>query len=222
VLTRDAKGKWVSVVGSGARTDSDGHYRIDGLFGGDYLLRTQLAIDDRRQSDTLSNSTASSSFTHYSVDYYGAGDTLRQRDAKPIALSDGQDATNQDLTIPVSQLHALSGAVVDAESGAALNAGTVRLLWADDGSQMSSVAIDPDTRTFRFDFVPEGQFKLVVRNAREVRREPVSAREFPAPAKEIMLRSYEPGEVNLTITGEVSGEIIAVKARGAGSAVAAQ
>ena len=223
VLARGASGKWVSVVGSGARTDSDGRYRVDGLFGGDYLLRVAMSIDDKRKSDALSASGSSSSSTHYQLDYYGAGDALRQRDAKPITLSDGQDATSEDITIPVSQLHAISGAVVDAESGAALNAGTVRLVWADDGSQLASAPIDVETRTFRLDFVPEGKFRLEVRDARDVRREAVSPQAFPAPAKEVVLRSYAPGEVDVTVTGEVSGESIAVKPRGAGAnAVAAQ
>lgn len=223
VLARDANGKWRSIVGSGARTDSDGRFRIDGLFGGDYLLRVPMSIDDKRKSDALSASGSSSSMTHYTLDYYGAGDTVRERDAKPITLTDGQDATNQDITIPVSQLHAVSGAVVDAESGVALNAGTVRLLWADDGLQLSSVPIDPDTRTFRFDFVPEGKFQLEVQDAREVRREAVSAQAFPAPAKEITLRRYAPGEASVVVAGEVLGETIAVKPRGAGAnAVATQ
>jgi hypothetical protein len=209
---KDAAGQWVSVPDAWSATDSDGHYRVSGLFACDYLLSVSLDVDDRRQSSSLGGSIASGSTTLYNLRYYGLGDVLRARDATPVTLVDAQEVTGQDITIPVSKLHSLSGTVVDSRTGQGVNDGRVLLLNADDGSTLSSINIDAQSRSFRFPFVPEGSYILRITNAREVVFEPSSADSvLGAPPKQNVLRTYNAAEMPLVLHGETSGIALPVQ-----------
>ncbi len=220
-LKRHEDGKWVSLRSEADqdRVDATGHWRISGLLPGEYRAQVNLSLDDRRQSSTFGPSNSSSSRDRYSLTFF-SGDTTREREATSVTLADGQDLGNLDITIPVSKLHPLSGAVVDARTGRALNAGRIQLLYADDGKTVTSAQIDAATRTFSMGFVPEGEYRLLIRDAREVRLEEntsASADPFGPQPKEIVLREYAPGELPETVHGEIAGITLAVEERPAGS-----
>ena len=146
------------------------------------------------------------------------GDTVRERDARTVKLEEGQQMEGQDITIPVSKMHSISGALVDAGSGQALNAGHVALVYADDGKEVTSVAIDAETKTFSMPFVLEGAYKLTTKDAREVRYEPLSDANndpFHQNTKEIVLRQYGPGEMPVVVQTEMSGVNLPVEAKAA-------
>ncbi len=215
---RDADGKWVSAR-SNQRTDTgdDGRWHISGLSEGEYRVGVGMNLVDRKQSSLLTENSFMTVRSRFSLTVY-AGDTTRERDAKTVILTEGQDAGGQDITIPVARLHALSGSVVDSRTGQAVNAGKIDLVYADDGKRVTSADIDADTGVFNFSFVPEGEYKLVVKNAREVRRETATSDDFfAAPAKETVLREYAPGELPLTVAAaDQSAITLPVEERPAG------
>ena len=215
-----AGGKWVSTSSYSSRAiaDADGRWQVTGLPPGEYRLRVVLSVNDRKQSALLGDSFSSTGYDTYTLVYY-SGDTARERDAGILKLEDNQQLSGQDLTIPVSKLHAISGVVVDAGTGQPLNAGTVELYYADDGSPASlSTSIEPESRTFTFAFVPEGEYRLKIANAREVRLEPPSPEQadpdFPnRNRREVNVRQYGPGEMPLLVQGEMSGVSLPVEAK---------
>ena len=221
VERHEADGKWVAPHGAGSgHADGDGRWQISGLVPGEYRVRLNLSLEDRQQSTLLGNSIAQRSRTKYSLTIY-SGDTARERDAKPVTLEENQQLGGEDITIPVSKLHAVTGAVVDATTGKALNAGRVQLVYADDGKSLNTATIDPETRTFTFDFVPEGEYKLKTDDAREVRPEPAadasSDEEFFRVQRKgtATLRQYAPGEMPLVVQGDLNAVNLAVQAKAA-------
>ena len=204
-----ADGKWVSAYANGnaaVKTDVDGHWRAGGLMAGEYRVRLRLEVSDHRQDVLLGNSSSSSGRTLYAISVY-SGDTTRERDAKTVTLEDNQQMSGEDIAIPASKLHSLSGAVLDARTGQPLNACRVELVYADDGTSAASATIDPETRTFFFNFVAEGEYRLKTQNAREVRYEPVTLDQygFPEERKSATLHAYAPGELPVVVTGEMTG-----------------
>ena len=221
IQRKDPGGKWVttSSYSDRATADADGRWELSGLLPGEYRLRVTLSVNDRRQSSLLGTSSSSTSYDRYTLNFY-SGDTARERDAKTIKLEENQQDNGADITIPVSKLHTVTGAVVDAATGQPLNSGKVELYYADDNSYAISTAIDPDSRTFLFDFVPEGQYKLKTSNAREVRFEPpppdLADPNFPERnRKEVPVRQYGPGEIDLNVQNDTIGITLPVQPKSA-------
>jgi hypothetical protein len=212
-VLQKVNGKWQPLMlANEGQTDDLGNFRITGLLEGDYLLKVNLAIDDLYVSSLLGHGS-SSSMTHYSLSYY-SGDTERLRDAKPVHLDGSQEISSAGITIPVSKLHAVSGAIVEAKSGRAINSGKVTLAYADDGGEdVVSANVEADEPVFVMPFVPEGVYTIKVTEAADVTREEISngAGTFPPfHTKETVLRKYGTVEQPLTVTGDVTGVNLAV------------
>ncbi len=205
VLQKDAKGKWQPIhLVNGGDSDDQGHYRITGLLAGDYLLRTSISLDDTYVSSLIGEVNSVSSMTHYSLDFY-SGDTAREKDAKPLHLESSQDIPSVDLTIPVSKLHAITGALVEARTGHALNAGKVTLTY-EDGEELASAKVETDEPAFHFFFIPEGSYTMTVSNAADVVRQqvPNPPGTFPPfETKEKVVRKYEAASQPLIVTQDV-------------------
>jgi hypothetical protein len=216
LLQRNDKGRWETMQHfRSINVDDDGRFRVDGLEAGEYTLRLSMELEDKKQSAALGWVTNSSSSTKYSLTIY-SGDTALDSEAKALKVAAGEELTGEDITIPVAKLHALSGAVVDAHSGQALNAGRASLVNAD-GKVAASAMVDAETRTFTFGFAPEGEYTLKVSDAREV--EPLrDAGAGHGRAQVKTLRAYGDGAVAVVLHGDVSGltvPVAEVVARGA-------
>ena len=219
VKKHGADGKWAAPRATEVYTEADtgGHWQIGGLPPGEYRIEVLLRIEERHQSSLLSDNTSSWNNTLFSVPVY-FGDTERARDAKTVTLSDNQRVDNQDVTVPIAKMHTLTGAVVDARTGQALNAGRVLLVDADDDTEITSAAVDAQTRAFVLPFIPEGTYKLKTKDAREARIESIPLEEgsFGTPRfKTTTLREYAPGELPLIVQGEMSGVNLPVAAKSA-------
>ncbi|HLI77152.1 MAG TPA: carboxypeptidase-like regulatory domain-containing protein [Acidobacteriaceae bacterium] len=211
--------KWVPlrVVENDATTDAEGHWSISGLPPGEYRIGVQMQVMEMHRSSLLSDSSSFMYNSGYNLPVW-FGDTTRERDAKSVTLAENQAAQGQDLTIPVSKIHQVTGAVVDQATGQALNAGHVQVVYADDGKEVASVGIDPESRTYTVPFLAEGEYKLRVKDAREVRFEQQGdAADDPLHQhrKEIVVRQYGPGELPLIVQGETSGVNVPVEAKAA-------
>ena len=114
---KDTSGKWgrfstklLSTSWSSMNTNDQGSFRVTGLPAGEYLLKTSLEISDLQLNHIFSDSRSSAGNTRYSLDIY-SGNAMRQRDAKAIKLADGEDSGANDIEIPLSTLHAITGTV---------------------------------------------------------------------------------------------------------------
>jgi hypothetical protein len=205
LMKRQAANSWVDVQGArDLHIDGEGQFRVDGLDAGDYMLRLSVVLlKGQKVSAALGWVTNSMSTGAYTLELY-SGDTTLRSEAKVLTLTDGQALSGQDLTIPVSKLHAVSGSVIDARTGQALNAGQVRLMNAK-GDSAAAASIDAETRTFTFAFAPEGEYTLRIGDAREVQSEPPSADAGSRQrAREKLLRAYQTGELPVIIHGEIT------------------
>lgn len=172
LMTKNAKGEWEPSNLTGYRfgaTDSGGHYLVEGVPPGEYLVRANLSLSEYSNSVMPVNGTEvhmEMSKTIFSLPVY-TGSVLRTRDAKPIKVDGAGVYDGNDIALPISKLHHVSGALVAAD-GHALNAGKVTLRNADDDSEVADVSVSREDRQFHFPYVPEGSYTLAVDAARDV------------------------------------------------------
>ena len=168
---RDNTGKWVPVSVGGAATDDLGHFHAGGLPAAEYQVSTGLAIDEIFRDAIFGDTSSMASQSKQSIAIY-YGDTFLEKDAKPLKIGDGEDVS-ADLSIPVSKLHTLTGALVDARSGHVINAGKVTLSTAQGNEEIVTADVDNDEPVFRFEFIPEGEYTLRVTGAQDVARQEI-------------------------------------------------
>lgn len=217
---KDEKDGWIEVVlgtstySSRSQTNDQGYYRLSGLAAGEYIVRVDFDLEDIVFSSFFTTGSSTEG-VRYSIPIYSGG-KMREKDAKSISLHDGEDDSSEDIIIPVTKLHSVSGAIVEASNGRAINSGTVVLLNSDDKTQAASAKVDGDSATFHFDFVPEGSYILKITNARDVSREeipmgPPGVTVFPPTRiQETMIKAYEPAEQAIIVQGDMSGIVIPV------------
>ena len=221
VQRKGPKGDWLSTNLGGRRgngwTDDGGRFRIAGLPAGEYRLYTPLEVGQVVTTAIFGTSSSSSGSTKATLNVF-FGDTFRRKEAKIYKIDDGQEIT-ADLTIPNSRLHQVSGSLVDARTGRTINAGTIRLKFADDAEQsVASVAIKDDEPVFTLPFVPEGAYTVSVTDARDVTRVPVVYPEGTVGTvafKETVLKTYGKYDGTLTVQSDITGLTLAIPASGA-------
>jgi protocatechuate 3,4-dioxygenase beta subunit len=215
LLQKEKSGKWTEFTaqedllsfsaGGGASTDDQGNFRLTGLPAGEYLLRTTLELQG---GDVKTPGTEVAVDPNYRWDVY-FGDGVRPRDAKTITLKDGEVSNGNTIEIPLAKLHAISGAVLNAETGAPINRADVELHNADDDSTCTVTSISPATGQFHFPYVAEGEYTLKVRNASDV---------IPGKGDEKPIRTYDDASQPLIVKGEMNGLTIQVKPKPAATA----
>ncbi len=228
VLSKDASGKWkpVNIQQTGEfgprRTDDLGHFRIVGLPAGEYLVAASLQLQDMQVGSVFNNQTSSMWKDRFSLDTF-YGDAFRTRDAKPIKVGEGDDLSGLTVTVKLSALHSLSGALLEASSGRPVNAGKVSLFWKDDDTELATTQVHEEEDAFRFDYVPEGEYVLRVKDARDVVRTAVPNCDGCMPethTEEKLVRSFGPVEQPLVVVGDMPALNISVPAAAAAAAPA--
>ena len=204
LLRKDKSGKWAGFANEasdgGASTDDQGNFRLSGLPAGEYLLRTTLEL----QGSLVANSGNDvSGDPTYRWDIY-FGDGVRPRDAKAITLKDGEESSGDNITIPLSRLHSVSGTILSLETGLPLGSARVELHNSDDDSLDAEIRITSGGQ-FRLPYVAEGEYILKVRGASD-----------PAPGShqsddEKPTRTYADASQPLMVKGETSGITIQLK-----------
>jgi hypothetical protein len=197
ILRHDKSGQWLSLdTGVPALTDDLGHFRISGLPAGEYILssgfNSQDVLNIFSQSDKPLNI------------YYG--DVFFRKDAKPIKISDGEDSSGDNITIPISRLHSISGSLLNI-SGHLINTGEVALYTMPDNIKIVSTQVESEDSAFRMDFVPEGHYALRVTNARDVTRQtiqPLPGSTNPPIIVETTVQEYGPYESPFEVVGNMT------------------
>ncbi len=210
---RNKNGKWVPVSIGGAATDDLGHFHAGGLPAAEYQLSTGLTIDEIFRDTIFGDASSMASQSKQSIAIY-FGDTFFEKDAKPLKIGEGEDVS-ADLSIPVSKLHTLTGALVDARSGHVINAGKVTLWTAQGDEEIVTTDVDNDEPVFRLEFVPEGEYTLRVTGAQDVARQEIpqcagciGTRQF----KTTVLKSYGTYEAPFVMQTDRANLILPVPA----------
>ena len=204
-LRKDKSGKWAESqhgADSGNSADDQGNFRIPNLSPGEYLLRTTLVLSGAEVRYA----------PYYSLDIF-FGDGMRQREAKTIKLKDGEESNGDNITIPLSKLHSVSGTVVSMETGAAVNSAKLELHYADDNSMVAEADISFDENQFHFPYVAEGEYTLKVTSASDI---------VPGKGHDKPIRTYADASQPLIVKGETSGVTIQVKPLPVAATTAAQ
>jgi len=194
-------------------TDDRGTYRLSGLAPGPYLIRAILTV-----GSATAGSARASGTMHLTV---YSGNATRAEDAKPVTVATREDRKGEDLTMPLSRLHTLSGTVMAKLDGKTANSGTVQLREDADTSlsQLQVAGIQTDG-TFRFDYVSSGHYTLKIKQAAVTEPTGTTKKLFGMEIPDTKtLRSFAPGEQKATVTnGDVANltfslEDVPVKAK---------
>jgi hypothetical protein len=220
LLYKDKSGKWAPYLPAtaaenfrldgGNLADDQGRFRFAGLPAGEYLLKSILEIGRGIIRDHTSGGD-SIIYGGYAIDCY-YGDGIRLKDAKAIKVADGEQSDGNDIEIPLTKLHAVSGAVVSSETGGTVNSAKLELHYADDDSLASKTEANPAGTGFNFLYVPEGEYTLKVLHAADVNR----------PDTKRPIRTYADASQPLIVKGELSGITIQVKPQAATATAIAQ
>lgn len=156
LFRKNAKKEW-SLVGLpllgnwtiDATSDSHGHYAVDDLEPGEYIVCAMMPIESEDVAPHVC-----------------LGNTVRRKDATTLKVSDAETARGADIVIPLSGMHTVAGRVEAAIDGHAPSQATVTLLYADDHEPARKMAMDKDG-SFSFEYVAEDNYILRVSDAED-------------------------------------------------------
>lgn len=155
------------------RTDDLGRYRLVGLAPRDYIVQIDLELQNTDFGMEIGGPGGSRQNRSIARIAFYSGSTTRKRDATSLKLAAGDEHNGEDITIPLSKLHTLSGELLSAHDGHVLNSGKVSLRDPDDQSELESCRVGRFDGKFHLLFVPEGNYTLHVANAADVTYEDV-------------------------------------------------
>ena len=224
LLVKDKDGKWKptevfryrSFYGL-STTDDNGFYRIAGLPAGEYAIEADLSLNDHETTfgpmpgNPSTMVTMEMTKTRFSLPVY-SGDVLRKTKATGYVIGRGEARAGSDLVFPLAKLHKVGGQVI-ANDGHAVNGGDIKLLWADDQSQMTEASVQYDDAAFHLEFVPEGEFTLKVAGAKDTTKMQVENAPGYQPRfheESRTLKTYGDGQVPLVVVGDTSDVVLPV------------
>ena len=205
-LKEKSDGSWGTVRLSavswsfGNMTDDLGHYRIAGLTTGHYLIEADMSLSEITVKGFLGSVGSVDAREQYSLSIFTGNSTSKSAD-NAFALRAGESRTDEDIVIPLSKLHSVSGTVIAARDGHPLTAGQVSLLYGDDKRSLATAAMDQSSGEYRFYFVPEGHYILSVVGASDL----TQASGGTAP-KNVYGQLQQP----LDISGDIDGLVLSV------------
>ena len=206
--TKDKSGSNPTDIGipGNESTDDLGHYRISGLRDGEYIVETMLAHMDFVPGETHALGLSG---VMRSVLIIYSGDATRKSDAVPFKLGGGEERTGEDITIPLSKLHAISGVVTAARDGHPINSGNLEILVSGDDDPMVVAQIGKDG-AFHLEGVPEGAYLLRVNNARDTKTEMLTVSGNATYSSEITVHNYGDLEQPIKVDGDIPNLVLAV------------
>ena len=151
-------------------TDDRGQFHITSLPTGEFVLAANFSISEAVLSSMPMPDGKTVDIkidkTLFSLPLF-SGDALRLRDAAIIKLDTGQESSGNDLTLPLSKLHPVTGSVI-AQDGHTINSAKVSLLYADTREELTNVLVSRDDGQFHFLYVPEADYILSVKEAADI------------------------------------------------------
>jgi hypothetical protein len=193
------------------QTDDRGNYRINGLPARKYVV--QVTLDLIRITIYSSGGTAAYGSGGKPLTVY-SGSTLRLKGAASFAVNSGEERTGEDLRIPLSKLHTITGKIVSVHDGHVINSGQVDFYNTEDNSFAGSANLSQDDPDFTFNFIYEGGYMLMSFMSADVDyqllpQQPGSSA-FPPQYDGHVLHLYGSASKPLHVDGDVDGVTIAV------------
>lgn len=155
-----------------------------------------------------------------SIAFYSGG-TARQHDATPFKLTAGEERSGEDIIIPLAKLHSVTGELVAAHDGHPLNHGYVKLIDADDKSELEHSKIEGTDGKFHLYFVPEGNYLLHVSEAADVTYEdiPYPPGTMPPTHEEThILHAYGTADQPLNVHDDAPSVVLSIPEKSAAPA----
>jgi hypothetical protein len=165
-MLQDGKETWAPLNPSAnvsfdrVKTDDRGNYRLSGLPARKYLV--QVTLDLATTTTYISSGSVSTSQRGGRFDTLAiySGSTPRLKDATSVTIDLGEERTGEDLRIPISKLHTVTGNIVSAHDGHVINGGQVQLFYADDHSVAGAGNSSGEDPGFTLNFIYEGEYIL--------------------------------------------------------------
>jgi hypothetical protein len=191
------------------KTDDLGRYRIPALAPGEYAVRATY---------TAANFAAAQSDPEFAEEkLFGSvvnllvysGDTFFRTDAKSMKVTDGEELSGVDITVPTGHLHSISGHVVSKADGHPVNSGMLSLTSKDKAmpSRMSSIG---DDGSFRFECLPNGNTYIIrILDAQDVKPAPPGKAPVFISPREDVLQDYGPGGASVAL-GDIDIEALSI------------
>ena len=213
MVLRRSKDKWVPstpqvpfATAMPGATDDVGHFRVSGLRDRDYVL---MAILSRQEFESRGTRSAGLWGVERSSLRIYSGDTPHISDAVPIKLGPGEEHSGEDITIPLSKFHSISGVVTAAGDGHAINSGHLAIEDPKDKEDVIDAELGSDG-TFHLEGVPEGTYTLRVQNPRDQRIQEISVPGQQAYTNEKTLHQYGNLEQSIKVEGDIPNFVLAV------------
>ncbi len=131
-------------------SDRHGHYRLENLVGGEYIVCALMPPDWEDDAPRVCT-----------------GNVFRQRDARIIRVESAGVAQGVDIVIPLTGMHRVSGTVRALIDDHPMHDGVVQLLYADDGEKTRETVLDADGY-YQFRYVPSGEYVVRVTHVSEI------------------------------------------------------
>lgn len=207
-LREKSDGSWETVrldaiqpfMSTGIVTNDLGQYRIAGLAAGHYVIEASLSISNIRVTGFMGQMSGIEERSQSSLAFFSGGKLKAEKDAA-FALAGGESRPGEDILIPLSKLHTVSGTVVTESDGRPARVDKVSLLYADDQKELATAQVDPKSGEYRFYFVPEGHFVLKVEGDLTV---------FKHADNSAAVYHYGPLQRPLDVNGDVDGFVLAL------------
>ena len=212
LFRRTEKGAWTDVGLAlmdswtiHALSDSHGRFSLTNLPEGEYAVCALMPADEESAAPRVC-----------------LGDVFRRKNAKTVKVGAGETAAGIDIEIPLSGLHAVSGAVTALADGHPIKHGTVRLLYADDREKARETALLEDG-SYSLEYVPEDKYILQVSDAQDEEQNAAvtgqgDAQKETAPPPPV--RRYADKEIPLTVLNNMEDFNIALPAAAPADAAA--
>jgi hypothetical protein len=218
VLQED--GKWMVDTFSphepAPTSDDRGHYRISGLAKGKYAVKTELPTNLMISGLGAGSTDIHSNFGDALVVY--SGGVSREKEIKPIEVGPGDEIDGVDLVFPVDNLHLVSGTVTAKTDSHPVNAGWVGLRDPETKATLRHTKIEEDG-SFKFNYVPEGKYKLVTSRAGDMDKN-ASVSPMVQALNPQFLKSYQDATMPIEVKGDQTGLVVQVADKPASEAPA--
>lgn len=214
VLQEDGKWKADSFNPGGQQTnatDDRGHYRICALAKGKYAIKASLPT--RQTIQGLGGAMNMHFVTGDALDVYSGG-VFREKDIKPIEVGLGDEIDGIDIVFPVDNLHTVSGTVVAKTDNHSLNNGTVHLDDPETKAWLRMTKIEDDG-SFKFNYVPEGQYVLSAAGGDVDKSAPGGA--FVQMIHPTILKKYQDATLPIEVKGDQTGLVLQMADQPAGA-----
>jgi hypothetical protein len=214
MVLHKSKNKWVPsnppffFAMSQPTTDDVGHYRVSSLRDRDYVMLALLSRTDFESRGPHANGLEG--IERSTIRIY-SGDTPHISDAVPIKLGPGEEHSGEDITIPLSKFHSISGVVTAAGDGHAINSGHLVIEDPNDKESIVDAELGRDG-SFHLEGVPEGTYTLLVQSPRDQQVQEVSVGGLQnfTYTKDNTLHQYDSLEQTLKVEGDIPNLVLTV------------